>query len=163
MLTATKAKRTTTKLVTDNNRELVVVCCLDKRRGIVLAVLGDGTGDCWAEELHADHVRGLTPDDVYCDAAARTPGQMHDRRRRPTRTLNNSPAWKHHRHPRKNTMLVLSRKHGERIIIGDGEIIVTVVEIQGGKVRLGITAPKDMPIHREEVHEAIKEKAAKAA
>jgi hypothetical protein len=68
MLTATKAKRTTTKLVTDNNRELVVVCCLDKRRGIVLAVLGDGTGDCWAEELHADHVRGLTPDDVYCDA-----------------------------------------------------------------------------------------------
>jgi carbon storage regulator len=59
-------------------------------------------------------------------------------------------------------MLVLSRKVGERILISN-DIVVTLIEIDGSKVRLGITAPKDMPIHREEVHEAIKEKAAKAA
>lgn len=52
-------------------------------------------------------------------------------------------------------MLVLSRKKNETIIIGDG-IIVTVVEIRGDKVRLGIEAPKDVPVHRREVYEAIK-------
>lgn len=46
-------------------------------------------------------------------------------------------------------MLVLSRKRGEVIRVG-GEIEVTVVEIRGGKVRLGITAPKDVSIHRVE-------------
>jgi len=50
-------------------------------------------------------------------------------------------------------MLVLSRKKNESIIIGDTE--VTIVEIIGNRVRLGITAPKDMPVHRREVHEAI--------
>lgn len=55
-------------------------------------------------------------------------------------------------------MLVLSRKKDEKIIIllGDGVIVeCTVVEIQGGKVRLGWNAPKDIPIHREEVFKAI--------
>lgn len=51
-------------------------------------------------------------------------------------------------------MLVLSRKKGESIVIGD-EIIVTVVEVRGDKVRLGIVAAKDVPVHREEVYEAI--------
>lgn len=51
-------------------------------------------------------------------------------------------------------MLVLSRKKHESIVIGD-DIVVTVVEIAPGKVRLGIVAPKEVPIHRSEVYEAI--------
>lgn len=51
-------------------------------------------------------------------------------------------------------MLVLSRKRGERIVIGES-IVITVVEIRGDKVRLGIVAPKDVPVHREEVYEAL--------
>ena len=51
-------------------------------------------------------------------------------------------------------MLVLSRKKNESIVIDD-RIILTVVEIRGDKVRLGIEAPKDVPVHRKEVYEAI--------
>jgi carbon storage regulator len=51
-------------------------------------------------------------------------------------------------------MLVLSRKKNESIIIND-HITVTVVEIRGDKVRLGIDAPKDVSVHRREVYEAI--------
>jgi carbon storage regulator len=51
-------------------------------------------------------------------------------------------------------MLVLSRKKDESIIIND-HIRVTVVEIRGDKVRLGIDAPKDVSVHRREVYEAI--------
>jgi len=51
-------------------------------------------------------------------------------------------------------MLVLSRKKNETIIIDD-HIVITVVEIRGDKVRLGIEAPKEIPIHRSEVHAAI--------
>jgi len=51
-------------------------------------------------------------------------------------------------------MLVLSRKKNESIIIND-HIVVTVVEIRGDKVRLGIDAPKDVTVHRREVYEAI--------
>ena len=51
-------------------------------------------------------------------------------------------------------MLVLSRKKNESIVI-NSDIIVTVVEIRGDKVRLGIVAPKEVPVHREEVYEAI--------
>lgn len=50
-------------------------------------------------------------------------------------------------------MLVLSRKKNESIVIND--ITVTVVEIRGDKVRLGVQAPKDVPVHRREVYEAI--------
>ena len=52
-------------------------------------------------------------------------------------------------------MLVLSRKKDEDIVIADGEIVIRVVEIRGDKVRLGIEAPQDIPVHRREVHEAI--------
>jgi carbon storage regulator len=52
-------------------------------------------------------------------------------------------------------MLVLSRKRNESIVI-DGNIVVTVVDIRGDKVRLGIEAPKDVPIHRSEIYEALK-------
>jgi carbon storage regulator len=55
----------------------------------------------------------------------------------------------------ENTMLVLSRKKDESIIINDN-IVVTVVDIRGDKVRLGFDAPKEVPIHRREVYEAIK-------
>ena len=51
-------------------------------------------------------------------------------------------------------MLVLSRKLNESIVIDD-HIVVTVVEIRGDKVRLGIQAPKEVPVHRSEVHAAI--------
>ena len=52
-------------------------------------------------------------------------------------------------------MLVLSRQRDETIMIGD-EVEVTVVDIRGDKVRLGITAPKEVTVHRKEVYEAIK-------
>jgi carbon storage regulator len=51
-------------------------------------------------------------------------------------------------------MLVLSRKQDEKIMIGDS-ITLMVISIQGDKVRLGIEAPKDVSIHREEVYQAI--------
>ncbi len=52
-------------------------------------------------------------------------------------------------------MLVLSRKRDEVIKIGD-DIEITVVDIRGDKVRLGITAPKEVMVHRKEVYEDIK-------
>ena len=51
-------------------------------------------------------------------------------------------------------MLVLSRKKNESIIIDDN-IVITVVEVRGDKVRLGIEAPKEIPIHRSEIYDAI--------
>jgi carbon storage regulator len=51
-------------------------------------------------------------------------------------------------------MLVLSRGYGEKIIIGD-DITITVVAIQGRKVRLGIEAPEDTQVHRLEISERI--------
>ncbi len=51
-------------------------------------------------------------------------------------------------------MLVLSRQRDESIIIGDN-IVVTIVDIRGDKVRLGINAPTEVPVHRQEVYEAI--------
>lgn len=51
-------------------------------------------------------------------------------------------------------MLVLSRHRDESIIIGD-DIVITVVDIRGDKVRLGIQAPTEIPVHRQEVYEAI--------
>jgi len=52
-------------------------------------------------------------------------------------------------------MLVLSRKAGEQIVIND-TITVTIVEIRGDKVRIGIEAPADVAVHRQEVWDAIK-------
>lgn len=51
-------------------------------------------------------------------------------------------------------MLVLSRKKNESIVI-DENIVITVVEVRGDKVRLGIQAPREIPIHRSEIHDAI--------
>jgi carbon storage regulator len=55
---------------------------------------------------------------------------------------------------KESAMLVLSRQRDESIIIGDN-IVVTIVDIRGDKVRLGINAPNEIPVHRQEVYEAI--------
>jgi carbon storage regulator len=59
-------------------------------------------------------------------------------------------------------MLVLSRQRDETIVIGDN-IEITVVDIRGEKVRLGINAPPDISVHRKEVYEAIKREKQAAA
>lgn len=59
-------------------------------------------------------------------------------------------------------MLVLSRQRDETIMIGD-DIEVTVVDIRGDKVRLGINAPKEISVHRKEVYEAIRRENREAA
>jgi carbon storage regulator len=59
-------------------------------------------------------------------------------------------------------MLVLSRQRDESIIIGDN-IIITIVDIRGDKVRLGIQAPKEITVHRQEVYDAIQRENAKSA
>jgi len=56
---------------------------------------------------------------------------------------------------KESNMLVLSRKKNESIIIND-DITIVVVEIRGDKVRLGVEAPKEIPVHRNEVYEAIR-------
>jgi carbon storage regulator len=52
-------------------------------------------------------------------------------------------------------MLVLSRQRDESIMIGD-KVVITIVDIRGDKVRLGIEAPQEIPVHRQEVYDAIK-------
>jgi carbon storage regulator len=59
----------------------------------------------------------------------------------------------------ENSMLVLTRKRGEATVIGD-DITVTVLEVQGDRVRLGFSAPAGVPIHRQEIHQRIAESAA---
>jgi len=70
----------------------------------------------------------------------------------------NKPNWQ-----KELKILVLSRQKDESIIIGDN-VEITIVDVRGDKVRLGITAPKDIPVHRREVYEAIqREKSEKKA
>jgi carbon storage regulator len=59
-------------------------------------------------------------------------------------------------------MLVLSRTRDESIIIGDN-VVVTVVDVRGDKVKLGIEAPQDVTVHRREVYEAIRRENQQAA
>ena len=58
-------------------------------------------------------------------------------------------------------MLILSRKLNEQIVIGD-QIVITVVAIRGGNVRLGIDAPTEVPVHRQEVYDALCKQEGKA-
>ena len=51
-------------------------------------------------------------------------------------------------------MLVLSRQRDESIMIGD-DVEIIIVDVRGDKVRLGITAPKEIPVHRREIYDAI--------
>lgn len=57
-------------------------------------------------------------------------------------------------------MLILTRRTGEAVIIGD-EISVSVLSINGIHVRIGVNAPRDVPVHREEVYKRIKQEAEK--
>lgn len=59
-------------------------------------------------------------------------------------------------------MLVLSRQRDESVVIGDN-IVITIVDIRGDKVRLGIDAPTEVPVHRREVYEAIQRENLRAA
>lgn len=59
-------------------------------------------------------------------------------------------------------MLILTRRIGETLNIGD-EVQVTVLGVKGNQVRLGINAPKDVPVHREEIYERIKAERAEGA
>ena len=59
-------------------------------------------------------------------------------------------------------MLVLSRQRDESIVIGDN-VVVTVVDVRGNKVKLGIEAPTNIPVHRREVYEAIRRENQQAA
>ena len=59
-------------------------------------------------------------------------------------------------------MLVLSRQRDESIIIGDN-VVITVVDVRGDKVKLGIDAPKEISVHRQEVYEAIQRENRQAA
>lgn len=59
-------------------------------------------------------------------------------------------------------MLILTRKSGETIRIGD-DISISVMEIRGNQVRLGITAPRDVVVHRQEVYETIQQQNREAA
>ena len=59
-------------------------------------------------------------------------------------------------------MLVLTRKAGESLVIGDS-VVVTVLEVRGDVVRVGIEAPKDVQVHRREVYEAVRQANVSAA
>ena len=59
-------------------------------------------------------------------------------------------------------MLIITRRPGERIMLGD-DVVVEVVEVNGSSVRLGIAAPRSVPIYREEIWQAVKEENAAAA
>ena len=54
-------------------------------------------------------------------------------------------------------MLILTRKTGETLVIGEGDnqLTVTVLGVKGNQVRIGVNAPKDVPVHREEIYQRI--------
>ena len=53
-------------------------------------------------------------------------------------------------------MLILTRRTGETVMVGD-DITITVLGVKGNQVRVGIKAPRDVPVHREEIYERIKQ------
>ena len=67
-------------------------------------------------------------------------------------------------HPKGHPMLILTRRVGETIIIGE-DVAVTVLGVQGNQVRVGVNAPKEVSVHREEIYERIQQEkqAGKAA
>lgn len=59
-------------------------------------------------------------------------------------------------------MLIVTRRVGETIVIGD-DVTVTVLGVKGNQVRLGVNAPRDLPVHREEIYERIQQEHQAAA
>ena len=59
-------------------------------------------------------------------------------------------------------MLILSRKIGQSLVIGE-KIVVRILEVSGDNVKIGVEAPRDIPVHRQEIFEAIKEENQAAA
>ena len=59
-------------------------------------------------------------------------------------------------------MLILTRRVGETLMIGD-EVTVTVLGVKGNQVRIGVNAPRDVAVHREEIYERIKREKAEQA
>jgi len=59
-------------------------------------------------------------------------------------------------------MLILTRRVGETLMIGD-EVTVTVLGVKGNQVRIGVNAPKDVSVHREEIYERIKKEQAESS
>lgn len=57
---------------------------------------------------------------------------------------------------KEKTMLILTRRVGESVMIGD-DVVVTVLGIKGNQVRIGINAPKDVSVHRDEIYRRIQE------
>jgi carbon storage regulator len=55
-------------------------------------------------------------------------------------------------------VLIITRRPGERIMLGD-DVVVEVIEVRGGSVRVGIAAPRSLPVYREEIWQALKEEA----
>jgi len=62
----------------------------------------------------------------------------------------------------RKTMLILTRRVGETLMIGD-EVTVTVLGVKGNQVRIGVNAPRDVAVHREEIYERIKREQAEGA
>lgn len=56
-------------------------------------------------------------------------------------------------------MLVLTRKCGEKIVMPQQEVVITVLEVRGDRVRLGITAPTDIKVHRQEIWQRLQQEA----
>lgn len=59
-------------------------------------------------------------------------------------------------------MLVLTRKAGESIVIGN-EVVITVLEVRGGQIRLGVDAPRNLAVHRAEIYQQVQEENQTAA
>jgi carbon storage regulator len=59
-------------------------------------------------------------------------------------------------------MLIITRRPGEKVMLGD-DVVVEVIEVSGSSVRIGIAAPRSVPVYREEIWRAVKEENAAAA
>ncbi|MTD45515.1 carbon storage regulator CsrA [Conexibacter sp. W3-3-2] len=59
-------------------------------------------------------------------------------------------------------MLIITRRPGEKLMVGD-DVVIEVIEVNGSSVRIGIAAPKSIPVYREEIYSAVKEENTAAA
>src|SRR3954451_25350866 len=81
--------------------------------------------------------------------------------RSPQRSRHQVPSPSDHL-PRRGPLLIITRRPGEKIKLGD-EVVLEVIEVSGSSVRVGIAAPKSVPVYREEIWRAVKDENAAAA